>query len=275
MKDLLKRLFFSFCLIGLIALLLTFAYVPFFSFIVAISISLFAMIATYEFMSICKVKVNQPKALLIIFSPLIVLSFFLSAVNEQFSSFPLVLIFLAIIAIFIHHFNSIKDSIAEISIAVFSFLYISVPLGMLVYILYSPLSSDIEDGRIWIVIILALSKISDIFGYFIGKIFGRNKLIEKVSPNKTIEGSIAGVVATLILSIIIQYYFPMAFGNYIMAVLIGLITVILSQIGDLGESLMKRDAKIKDSNKIPGIGGILDSLDSLLFTIPFYYIWLG
>lgn len=274
-KDLLKRLFPAFLLIGVISSLLYFAYVSFFSIVVVLAIAFFSVVATYEFINICKTKVKFFDKIILIFSPLMVGAFFLSAINGEFFKLPLFLIFLFIILIFLKHFSSVKDSIVDISVSFFALLYISVPLGMLVYILYAIKPPNLMDGRIWVITILILSKISDIFGYFIGKLFGRNKMIEKVSPNKTWEGSISGGVGTIIAAVAIQYFLPYSFNSYIIAVVVGLMTAVLSQIGDLCESLLKRDAKVKDSNKIPGVGGILDSLDSLLFTIPFYYIWIS
>ena len=274
-KDLFKRLISSFCLIGIVTLLLVFAYVPYFFIPVVGIIALFATVSTKELVNINKQKVVSSNLLLLIFSPLLVISFFFNTVDPIFSNMPLVVIFLFTIAVFVKHFSAVEGSIVDNSVAVFSLIFISVPLGMLVSILYSTKVSSFVDGRLWIVVILLLSKISDIFGYFIGKLFGKNKMIEKVSPNKTWEGSIAGVIATLGVAALVQYFFPEIFNSYLKAIVIGFVTVILSQIGDLSESLLKRDAGVKDSSSIPGIGGVLDSLDSLLFTIPFYYIWLS
>jgi len=274
-KDLIKRLISSFFLIGIAALLLIFAYTPYFFIAVIGTIALFSTVATYELSNICKFKSTSANLLLLVFSPLLVVSFFLTTVDPVFLKLPVIIVFLFIILTFIKHFSDVKNAIVDTSIALFSLIYVSVPLGMLVYILYSINGYSLVDGRMWIFIILLLSKISDIFGYFIGKSFGKNKMIENVSPNKTWEGSIAGIIATLGIALLVQYFLPNTFNSYLKAIVIGGITVILSQIGDLSESLLKRDANIKDSSKIPGIGGVLDSLDSLLFTIPFYYIWLG
>jgi len=274
-KDLFKRLVSSFFLISIVTLLIVFAYTPYLSLVVVGIIALFAVVATQELINISKSKVSSSNLALLIFSPLIVISFFLKTVDPIFIKAPLIVFFVFAIVVFVKHFSKIKGSIVDNSVAIFSLIYISVPLGMLVSILYSINSATLVDGRIWIFIILVLSKISDIFGYFIGKLFGKNKMIAKVSPNKTWEGSIAGVIATLGIAVLIQYLAPNIFGGYLKAVLVGSVTVILSQIGDLCESLLKRDADVKDSSKIPGIGGVLDSLDSILFTIPFYYIWLS
>ncbi len=274
-KDLIKRIVSSFFLIGIVALLLIFAYVPYFFIAVVGTIALFSAVAIYEFSNISKLKSTFANLLLLAFSPMVVISFFLSTVDPLFLKLPIIIVFLFAIIAFIKHFSDVKNSIVDMSVALFSLIYVSVPMGMLVYILYSTNELSLVDGRMWIFIILLLSKISDIFGYFIGKLFGKNKMIENVSPNKTWEGSIAGIIATLGMALLVQYFLPNTFNSYLNAIIIGSITVILSQVGDLSESLLKRDVNIKDSSKIPGIGGVLDSLDSLLFTIPFYYIWLS
>lgn len=114
---------------------------------------------------------------------------------------------------------------------------------------------------------------NDSFAYLIGKNFGRYKLFEKVSPKKTIEGFIGGVVFTVITGVVVSYYFEML--PMIHWIALSVITGILGTIGDLVESKFKRQAQIKDSGNImPGHGGILDRLDSLLFVAPFVYLYI-
>jgi len=116
-------------------------------------------------------------------------------------------------------------------------------------------------------------------GYFAGKMWGKRKLAPHISPGKTVLGAIAGFFSAIALSLVffliskwgdIESFQLDLSGAIILGGLIGL----FSQLGDLAESLLKRDAKIKDSNTIPGVGGVLDLLDSLLFTIPILYLFL-
>ncbi|MEQ6124700.1 phosphatidate cytidylyltransferase [Pseudotenacibaculum sp. MALMAid0570] len=114
---------------------------------------------------------------------------------------------------------------------------------------------------------------NDSFAYLIGKNFGRIKLFKSVSPKKTVEGFIGGVIFTIITGIVVSYYF----NNLSMThwIVLSVITSVLGTIGDLIESKFKRQAKKKDSGKImPGHGGLLDRLDSLLFVAPFVYLYI-
>jgi phosphatidate cytidylyltransferase len=118
---------------------------------------------------------------------------------------------------------------------------------------------------------------SDTSAYFVGRAWGRRKLIPRVSPGKTVEGSIGALVGTVAVAVL--YSFLLArFGAYRMgigeAVFFGLLISVTAQIGDLAESLLKRDAGVKDSGTLfPGHGGVLDRMDSLLFTLPVAYLF--
>ena len=116
---------------------------------------------------------------------------------------------------------------------------------------------------------------TDVGAYFVGKFLGKHKL-SKLSPNKTLEGAVMGLVTAIAVSVLMYYLGrKFAFENFsftlFRSIWLGALIGVLGQAGDLAESLLKRDAKVKDSNQIPGLGGILDMLDSLLFTAPFTY----
>ena len=115
---------------------------------------------------------------------------------------------------------------------------------------------------------------TDTFAYFGGSLFGRNKLIPSISPNKTVEGSICGsLMGTIVGSIF--YYFVIG-GNLIEIIIVSFILTILAQVGDLFFSSIKRYYKIKDfSNLIPGHGGVLDRLDSVLFVILGFLLYIN
>lgn len=122
--------------------------------------------------------------------------------------------------------------------------------------------------------IVFLIWINDTCAYLCGSFFGKHKLYEKISPGKTWEGSIGGAILTLGLSYLISLIFSeLAFAHWLA---IAFIVVVFGTIGDLFESLLKRQAGIKDSGSImPGHGGILDRFDSLLFVSPFVYFYLN
>jgi phosphatidate cytidylyltransferase len=124
--------------------------------------------------------------------------------------------------------------------------------------------------------LIAVTKITDVGAYFVGKLFGKHPLAPYLSPRKTIEGAIGGFCSAVALSL-----FFCIIGRSVgwdlsvwHAAWLGMVIGILSQVGDLAESLLKRDAAVKDSNRIPGIGGVLDLLDSVLFTSPVVYFFI-
>ncbi len=133
-----------------------------------------------------------------------------------------------------------------------------------------------KDGKILIWYTLIASWGTDIFAYFIGKKFGKHKF-SKVSPKKSIEGCIAGVVGALAISLIYTYicntFWNMEFSYIYVSIMI-IILSLIGQIGDFAASSIKRYVDIKDfSNLIPGHGGMLDRIDSLLFLAPFAYMF--
>ena len=133
----------------------------------------------------------------------------------------------------------------------------------------------LPSGAAWVFGVMAITWIQDTFAYFVGKRFGRTKLAPAISPKKTWEGAAGGLLGAVVGAIAAVYVFclPLAIWQ---AVLLGLVGGVVGPLGDLSESLMKRQLGIKDAGTlIPGHGGILDRADSLLFTAPvLYYVIL-
>ena len=121
---------------------------------------------------------------------------------------------------------------------------------------------------IWLVFITAFG--TDIFAYFTGYLLGKHKLCPDISPKKTIEGAIGGLIGSVLLSGVFGYIFCREF--FIMCLIIGVVGSVMSQLGDLSASIVKRKLDVKDyGNLIPGHGGILDRFDSVIFTAPTVY----
>ncbi len=170
-----------------------------------------------------------------------------------------------------------KKTIKDIGITMLGIYYIPLML------IYLSLVRDMElddglNGRILIWFVLIASWGSDVFAYFIGRHFGKHKLT-KISPNKTVEGAVAGVVGAILLGIIFAVLCNTLWGVGINYLLIGCIMALLSivgQIGDLAASSIKRYCEIKDfSELIPGHGGMLDRIDSIIFVLPFAFIFFS
>lgn len=139
---------------------------------------------------------------------------------------------------------------------------------------------DLSLGENWVPV-FAIGCIStwicDSFALFGGKLFGKNKLCPEVSPNKTIEGTVSGAVAAMIFAVPLYFALRAGYGvSLVRCILTALICSSFGQVGDLAASLIKRAVGIKDySNLIPGHGGIMDRIDSLLFSIPTAYFCLS
>ena len=153
-----------------------------------------------------------------------------------------------------------------------SILFFSVPSLMMLF-MYRQDMFGVMAGSWLVLLVFVLLWVNDIFAYLTGKLLGKHKLFERISPGKTIEGSIGGLLFTTIAVV--------AFGHYAdwlpmnAAVGMGVIAVVFGTLGDLCESMLKRQAGVKDSGRlIPGHGGILDRFDSVLFSVPFIFVYL-
>ncbi len=181
---------------------------------------------------------------------------------------------LYLLACFLINFNKIKESLHKISFLIFSMIYISLPLSMLILILFN----NSEDGRFWLIYLILTTKATDIFAYIGGKLIGKYKLAKELSPKKTIEGAIIGLISAVAVSYCFHLIMDTTSINFYLtstqSLILGLIIGIVAQIGDLSASILKRNAKIKDSNKIPGVGGFIDMIDSLIFIIPILLLFL-
>jgi len=136
----------------------------------------------------------------------------------------------------------------------------------------------LDGGRNWVFFALFATWASDTTAFFIGRRFGRHKLAPNISPGKTWEGSVGGIVGAIIVSILFftptPFHLPLVYWQ---AIVLSILVSIFGQIGDLVESLLKRNMGVKDSGRLmPGHGGILDRLDSIIFAgivVYYYVIW--
>ncbi len=209
----------------------------------------------------------------------------------QIEDLALMPVYLAIftVTIIITFKQDIELSLNTLISSLAGFFYVTWLLSFIMRII---LWRGVEqmDGRFFFLFFVVVVKSTDIGAYFFGTWFGKHKLAPKISPKKTIEGSVAGAVLATVLGAILactlksvhpafaqaaEKIYPTA-GIWLVAVLGGIAAFLLStlgQFGDFAESIWKRDAVVKDSGGyIPGMGGVLDVLDSLLFAAPLMYI---
>jgi len=157
---------------------------------------------------------------------------------------------------------------ADIGKAVLGPIYVVIPLAMLVLIDMRP------NGKIWIFFLLAVIFANDTGAFYFGRLLGKHKLYEAISPNKTWEGAVGGLIFSFAAAMIFIFFLAVHKLNITLIFLV-LALAVTAQVGDLAESMLKRYHGIKDSGKIlPGHGGLLDRIDSLLFCIPVLYLFL-
>ncbi len=167
--------------------------------------------------------------------------------------------------------------------SVVKFADVTKSLFMLLYAVLLPLHLNgvrmMGHGLYLIFIPLLGAWMPDTFAYFTGCLLGKHKLIPAISPNKTVEGSVGAVAGSLLMFAVYGLLMDFAFGftvNYIALLSLGLICGVVSQLGDLSASVIKREFGIKDfGNLIPGHGGLVDRVDSLLFIAPVVYYFLS
>lgn len=191
--------------------------------------------------------------------------------NEQIKTFLILILPILILILFSKSvFSNMKTNIQDIAITIFGILYIPF------FFMFLSLTRQMEMGEylVWYVFIGAW--ISDSFAYLVGSKIGKHKF-SKISPNKSIEGSVAGVLFTAIFFGIYTNFLITKGLNLNIAemVIVGIFASIISQIGDLSASAIKRHCDIKDFGTImPGHGGILDRFDSIILISPYIYIIL-
>lgn len=160
-----------------------------------------------------------------------------------------------------------SQALAGIAITLLGILYISWFFSFLIRLKY------LSGGAALVAFLLLVTKAGDMGAYFIGKFFGRRNLIPRISPKKTVEGTIAGFIASIAAAFLSGRLLPGA--SSLDLIMLGVLLGVLSQIGDLSESLIKRDCQVKDAARyLPGLGGVLDVIDSLLFTTPIFYFYV-
>jgi phosphatidate cytidylyltransferase len=169
--------------------------------------------------------------------------------------------------------RSNTNGIMAISTTLFGLMYVPWLLNFIQKINFFPS----VDGRFYVLYFIIVTKFSDTGAYVVGSLIGRHKMIPRISPGKTWEGFGGAIVLSTAASLVFTHFLGahMAGMTRLHAVVLGVILSSTAVIGDLIESLFKREAGVKDSGGLfPGIGGILDLLDSLLFNAPIMYLYL-
>lgn len=228
-------------------------------------LAIVTLIGVYEMLDCTKMKKNPfiavPLYIASVAAPFLMRHFR----GEFFSHLPKLIISMLLFVLYILTvivFSNGKLDIGEVLAAVMLSLYI---IGALTCIMYV---RDLENGGYYWIFAFIGAWITDIFAYFTGRFFGKHKLIPEISPKKTVEGSIGGTVFCVLGFVVYAVILRECFNinvNILICSITGFVSAIVSQIGDLSMSAIKRHYGIKDfGNILPGHGGILDRFDSIM-----------
>ena len=262
MKTHMKRFITAF--IAILFLIGVIRYSPLWVFIIVILFT--ALTSLNEFYALIKPK----RAEKIIFLNYVVTTvlFFSILINNHLyiALFPFFVI--VPLALFIFTYPKSHHKIGDIANVIMGPFYICLPLILCAII------AKLPQGRMWIFFILVVIFAGDTASFYCGKFFGKHKLTQ-ISPGKTWEGTIGGLIANTVCAGLFGYAFLTSL-SVLSSMLLGILLGISGQIGDIAESMLKRISNQKDSGKIlPGHGGMLDRIDSLLFAIPVLYAYLN
>ena len=257
-----KRIVVSILLISLIAAAILIDWVC------GLAVTLFIAVGLYEFFTMLEKKgIRIYKYFGIVMGIVIPLSIVFNF--ELTKNWELLFIVLAVLFLLLMQFTRRDSSgtIVGISTTIFGILYVSWFMSFMIKIRY------LNGGAGFILSLLLIAKLGDVGAYLIGSRFGKTPLIPRISPKKSVEGSIGGLLFSIVGALISK---PLLNLPYHYLVCIGLFLGVLAQLGDLSESLMKRDCQVKDSGTIFSVmGGALDVIDSLLFTAPVFYFYMS
>ncbi len=197
--------------------------------------------------------------------------FFAVYMGEIYLLLPIIILwaFIPMTVFMLAHPSADEASTGDLGRGILGPVYVTLPLAMLVMVDRYP------EGRLWIFFLLTVIVASDTGAFYLGRLFGKHKLYEAVSPGKTWEGAVGGAATSV---------FAAAWFLHLLGLrrvepgilLLALILSVAGQIGDLVESMIKRSHQVKDSGRaLPGHGGVLDRIDGLLFAIPVLYVYLS
>jgi phosphatidate cytidylyltransferase len=266
-QELKNRFLWSAVSLFIVALVIYFSELLVFKFIFVGVVSALVGVGIWEYFQLAKGVGLAPKEKVgIAVGVIFVWAVFASVLLGQMYFLPWFVFVLAIFLSFVSYRDVEKNSLANIAVTIFGFVYVAFNLSLLVRIRYL----DPEIGCWWLMYLLVVTKLADVGALLVGRTLGKHKLVPKVSPKKTVEGLIGGLIFGVVGGVLVSYFGGVL--SWKMAVLLSLVLSFFGVMGDLAESILKRSAGVKDSNSLPGLGGVLDMVDSLLFTTPMVYI---
>ena len=252
-------------------------FVPFFLFLfdygsIPLLIFIAGLIAvlSYEFFQILNQKGLEPYFKLGIIGSIIT-AFVMYFTSQAISFFVLTLLFITLSVAELTRKNNDRI-ILHMSSTIFGIMYIGWLGGH--FLLLRQMSNAYFNSAVLFFFALYMVWMADTGAFFAGTLFGKHKILERISPSKTYEGLIGGMIFTVLSGLLYRFLWA-RFIPIIDIVIIGIIAALAGLAGDLVESAMKRDANVKDASSIlPGHGGVLDRFDSVLFALPLIYYYM-
>lgn len=237
-----------------------------------------AVMAVYEIEKVTQIKNKALVVLSLAFSALFCLNECFGVVEVSYSA-VLAIYVLIMLTIMLIGYDITKFE--HVAVAFFASIAVPFAFSIFVYLrdinVHSNGKFSKTEGVYLILLVLVCSWLTDVFAYFTGRAFGKHKLCPKISPKKTVEGAIGGIIIPAVINIIVlavfeKFFFDGTVIPYWAMLIISPVLSVASMLGDLSASTIKRNFGVKDfSNLIPGHGGIMDRFDSCLFVLPAIY----
>lgn len=233
-----------------------------------------ALWGTHEYLHFSKNKPSRPYLILaMVGSVALIADAYLAQMDHALLIIGLLCVFSLLLGIILHEPHATELA----SICTTGVLYVALPLALITLIWLKPVRAGNENAQHYLIFLVAVTWASDIGAFFVGRSFGRHKLAPQISPGKTVEGFIGGIGMTLLIASGMKLFWNNIdrIFKWHEVLFLALAFSIIGPIGDLAESWLKRSSGIKDSGRtFTGHGGMLDIIDSLLFTTIFYYGYL-
>lgn len=273
MSNFLQRLIFGGVLSAIFLSLIYFSNEPHLQPLFVLFVGAGIIGALWEYYDISKRNGSEPVGSIgIIGSMCYLYIVYLTNGQPSLEDWPLITLCLILFCAFLSYFFAGLSPFSNLAVTMFGVVYLTIPLCSIITI-------DLNYGRYWVLYLLLVTKLTDVGAYLIGKQWGRHQLAPVISPKKTWEGAVGGFLVGSLASYVLHkvsvgmFNTPL-FESSLQSIWFGGAMSIVAQIGDLSESLLKRDSGVKDSNRLPGFGGLLDMVDSLVFTAPLLYFFL-
>lgn len=238
---------------------------------------LISILGLWEFYSLVKHKGIYPQKIIGIFLGISVLTFFVSAnrlMDDYMNYSSAAVIFLVLLIIIAELFRNAENPFSNIAFGLFGVIYITIPFAALtIPSLEGGLFSEYRYIPNYVLGYFFLLWSNDTFAYLVGRAIGKRKLFERISPKKTWEGTMGGILCTQGIALLLSVYYQEL--EMIQWMILGLIVSVFGTLGDLVESMFKRSLGVKDSGSIlPGHGGILDRFDGVFLSSPIAVTYL-